>query len=331
MIGGLRNIVMKVLYGVGVADRSARRHRKKGLHPVLLFHRVSPYPDPYWPPLPPHAFRQILTLFSKYYRLLPVEELVQESSLPEDAAFITFDDAFADFQEEALPILEELQLPATLFVPSGSIDKGEIIWPSLVDRYLESACETGNAPVELGGVRFEPSEIERKGKEAAVGSFKEQLMKLPYDGQMEVRKTLEGKGFSDRIRPMTWEGLKELPESIGLGAHTVHHPYLPSLKDEAEIEQEMKASKERIQEMTGRRVRTFAYPFGGVDERAQAIASEHFDLSFTTEGSLMEGMGQKDKLEKQCIPRIDIHDRDPQEALLRVVGFHRKLRSFLPF
>ena len=322
---------MQGLYGIGVADRSVRLHQRKRRYPVLLFHRVSRHPDPYWPPLHPDVFRNILSFFSSYYSFLPLEDLLKETPLPDDAAFITFDDAFVDVREEAVPILQELQLPATLYVPSGSIDSREVIWSSLLDRYLEREANAGASSIELGGLSFEMQEVEQKGKEAAVGAFKERLMGLPYDRQMELRKALEGQGLSDHIRPMSWDELKELPESIGIGAHTVHHPYLPSLEDEADIEREMKASKEQIEEMTGRRVRTFAYPFGGYDERAEAIAARHFDLSFTTEGDMIDEAVLTDTREKQRLSRIDVHDRAPQEALLRVTGFHQKVRKLFSF
>ncbi len=322
---------MKGVYGFGLGECSLRGHRKKGRVPVLLFHRVSRVEDPYWPPLHPDAFRRILTFFSHYYRFLPVEDLLKEESIPEDAAFVTFDDAFDDFREEALPILQELQVPAMLFVPSGSIDKNELIWPSLVDRFVERECNKGSSSVELAGLRFELRDIGRVGEEAAVGMIKERLMRLSYARQMEVRASLEGEGLSKRIHPMSWEALRELPDDIGIGAHTVHHPYLPSVEREADIEWEMRSSKDRIEKMTGRKVRTFAYPFGGHDERAQRLAAEHFDLSFTTEGVLVDLQSVESPELDQRLPRVDIYDHDPKEAFLRVNGFHRMVRRFLPF
>src|SRR5215813_12064633 len=46
-----------------------------------------------------------------------------------DAVAITFDDGFGNFTEHALPVLERLRLPATVFVISGYCG-GRNNWPS---------------------------------------------------------------------------------------------------------------------------------------------------------------------------------------------------------
>lgn len=318
---------MHGLYRSGVGHILMKRRRKAQKVPVLLFHRVAPGSDPFWPPLHPESFRRILSFFKKHYRFLPLEELYGGSQIPTDAAFITFDDAFQDFEDHALPILKELGLPATLFVPSGSIDSGEAIWPSLVDRYVEEEWEKGKPVLELHEERIPWGEWSSLDRESCAGELKQKLMSLPYEVQLETKDRLEGRGYSEKVRPMSWDGLKELPHDIELGAHTVTHPYLPSVIKEKDIEQEMRESKERISEMTARTVRSFAYPFGGFDERAERIASDLFDIALTTEGT---------GVDLQCpalrrIPRIDVQDAEPREALLRVNGFHRFLsRSFRP-
>lgn len=320
---------MKGLCDLGLASFLVRKHRKRKQMPVLLFHRVSPEPDPFWDPLPPEAFRDILQLFTRYYRFLPIEALLDETELPPDAAFITFDDAFRDVQEHAIPILEEWDLPATIFVPSGSIDDQEAIWPSLIDRAMEMAWSKGEEQLLLGDQRFELNKMKKMGKEQAGGEIKERIMRAPYEVQMQVRKSLSGLGASDRIAPMSWNELNALPSSISLGAHTVHHPYLPSLEDEKAIELEMRESKDRLESMTGKKIRTFAYPFGGNDERSRKWAAEYFELAFTTEPAHLEQPLERKRSTLHALPRRDVQDMDPQEALLRTNDLHRLLKRAL--
>ncbi|MFB6257512.1 MAG: polysaccharide deacetylase family protein [Flavobacteriales bacterium] len=324
-----RKIMMRGLSVLGLAPFLVRKHRKRGAVPILLFHRVSPEPDPFWDPLPPEAFRDTLRLFARYYRFLPLEALLDEEELSPDAAFITFDDAFKDVEEYAVPILGELGFPATIFVPTGSIDEQKAIWPSLVDRALEKAWDKEEELLQLGNERFEIGEMRSMGKEKAGGVVKERIMQAPYEVQMRVRETLIGHGYSERVAPMSWEGLNALPSSISLGAHTVHHPYLPSLTDEREIENEMRDSKERLESMTSKKVCSFAYPFGGHDERSRRLAAEYFELAFTTEACHLEKPLGKEGSALHALPRRDVQDVDPHEALLRTNGFHQYLGRVL--
>ena len=65
-----------------------------------------------------------------------------------------------------------------------------------------------------------------------------------------------------RLRPMTWGQVEELQAAgMSIGAHTRTHPNLRALPHREALE-EIRGSKERLEEQIGRAVDTFAYPFG---------------------------------------------------------------------
>ena len=75
-------------------------------------------------------------------------------------------------------------------------------------------------------------------------------------------------------RLMTEAELRELAEAgVELGAHTVSHPDLSDLDQEACL-REMVESRDEIERITGARVRTFAYPFCRYGDPAVAAARE---------------------------------------------------------
>lgn len=47
--------------------------------------------------------------------------LKEQKEIPKKTVVVTFDDAYSDFIENALPLLEKYQIPATLFVPTGLV------------------------------------------------------------------------------------------------------------------------------------------------------------------------------------------------------------------
>lgn len=74
---------------------------------------------------------------------------------------VTFDDAFASVHALALPVLRELGIPATVFVPTGHVGGGPMIWPG-IDGWADGphASElTGCTWEQIGELRQERWEI----------------------------------------------------------------------------------------------------------------------------------------------------------------------------
>jgi peptidoglycan/xylan/chitin deacetylase (PgdA/CDA1 family) len=66
--------------------------------------------------------RQLEWLARSDVEVLDLEALFAAGG-PRDAVALTFDDAFENFETTAWPILSDLGLPATMFVPSGHVGK----------------------------------------------------------------------------------------------------------------------------------------------------------------------------------------------------------------
>jgi len=99
------------------------RHRLAGA-PITIatYHAVSSEQDPYT--VRPDTFRHHLEVIADRYSVARLRDLPTMLSGPPPArrvVILTFDDAYADFREHALPALQALGLPATVFVPTGHI------------------------------------------------------------------------------------------------------------------------------------------------------------------------------------------------------------------
>jgi peptidoglycan/xylan/chitin deacetylase (PgdA/CDA1 family) len=79
-------------------------------------------------------------------------------------------------------------------------------------------------------------------------------------------------GESSMIGFEQLEMLAQAPGIVELGAHTVTHPHLDELGS-AEIEREVLLSKLQLEELIGRRVESFAYPYGSYDRRVRAVVA----------------------------------------------------------
>lgn len=85
------------------------------------------------------------------------------------------------------------------------------------------------------------------------------------------------------IDPLTPEMIKSMVAGgIEFGAHTMHHCHLPSTPDD-EARGEIAESRQRVEALTGRPCRSFAYPYGKfADRHVEMVREAGFDSAVTT-------------------------------------------------
>jgi peptidoglycan/xylan/chitin deacetylase (PgdA/CDA1 family) len=107
---------------------------------VLCYHAVSER----WPaPLSvtPDAFeRQLRFLVDRGYRGATLTEALADRP-PGRTAVVTFDDAYRSVRELALPIMEGLGLPGSVYVPTDWPDRGEPMRWRGIDHWLDGPHE----------------------------------------------------------------------------------------------------------------------------------------------------------------------------------------------
>jgi peptidoglycan/xylan/chitin deacetylase (PgdA/CDA1 family) len=81
---------------------------------------------------------------------------------------------------------------------------------------------------------------------------------------------------------LTLDHIREMQRyGVEFGSHTLTHPYLPEVSDE-ELHREVAESKQRLEDLLGIDVASFAYPFGGVDRRVRsAVINAGYKSAFT--------------------------------------------------
>lgn len=99
---------------------------ENGSTPILMYHSIADLAAPRFRQftVPPALFADHMTyLYQHDYTPLTVTQACAQraASLPGKPVVITFDDGFADFYTNALPILSRYHFPATLYVTSGFV------------------------------------------------------------------------------------------------------------------------------------------------------------------------------------------------------------------
>ena len=96
---------------------------------------------------------------ARFYRVISVHEVLEavekRHPFPKRAVLITFDDAYADFADIAWPILKQLRLPATMFVPTSYPDHPEqAFWSDALYQAFAATVRTEINVAHLGRFPF---------------------------------------------------------------------------------------------------------------------------------------------------------------------------------
>lgn len=244
---------------------------------VYCFHRVTADAPSTGLAVTPEDFASTLDQLLDVRPAVTVAEAT--SGLADPRAFaVTFDDGYADNLQLALPILESRGVPATFFVATEFISRGDGFWWDDIARLLEFRC-TGGAPVPVlelacGAERRswapqtpdQANEV-RRHINAWLQPQDPALIKRTV-AQLRSWAGLGAPGPSELDRPMSVDELRALASHplANIGAHTRSHPCLAVTTGDA-LRSQLVGAADDLEEWTGSRPDSLAYPFGvwGVD------------------------------------------------------------------
>jgi len=235
---------------------------------ILIYHRVIDLAaDPQLLAVSPGNFRTHMRLLKDNFHLVRFEE--DWSGLKGPAVAVTFDDGYADNALKALPILEEMEVPATFFVSTGTLGTRQEFWWDELERIVLGG-EKRPAEFRLDDPEYERAWPTLSGTQCQ--ALYEDLQRLMgkvgplrregWAGQLRKWAGLDRTG-REIHRPLSENELKRLADSqwATVGAHTVTHTPLSTLSEDEQLN-EIVLSKEHLERITGRKVEVFSYPFG---------------------------------------------------------------------
>ncbi len=302
-----------------------RLHLPRKRPAILMYHRVAPVlHDPWDLAVHPEQFDWQVRYMREHRLPMSVDEMVERSKrndLPDEAVALTFDDAYRDNLVHAKPSLERYRVPATVFVPTGYIGKGQPFWwDELTTMILACAhpfdrtqtCGADEVRLQWGMPEPADAHPAWRGWDPPVSTRQNSYVSLwrvmqrtTVDERLrvmeEMRKVLPVK--DDPLSfPMTQTELASLVEGgvVSLGAHSVHHVSLSDVSLE-EGRREIAASRQQCQSFTAAPVQGFAYPYGNMTPE---ICNEVENTGFTWACAADGGCLQRTDVEYFRLPRV---------------------------
>ena len=271
---------------------------------VLMLHRVAEY-DKHC--LPPNEALKVSPIFlqktiDKYkkagFLFLSLDDvydiLIGKQTVSKPFVSFTLDDGYLDNYTNAYPIFKKNNVPFCIFTATDFIDKKAILWwYSIEDLILN------NSYIRLtDGSSYICDSFQNKWN-----TFRLLRDKILHLDQHLLLKSLE-ELFSDynidwlspvKRMTMSWDNVKTLSHEplCTIGGHSISHPAFNQISLE-EIKQEINGGVNKIELLTGIKVKHFAYPYGSIQENGNREYQYLQQFSFKTVFVSYGGVIKKD-------------------------------------
>jgi peptidoglycan/xylan/chitin deacetylase (PgdA/CDA1 family) len=289
---------------------------------ILLYHRIARVDsDPWSLCVTLEYFTEHLDVLRRYSPV-KLENIQSPQRLPargDCSVVITFDDGYADNLYEAAPLLEHYGIPATFFIVTGYVGGNREFWWDELERIVFQRA-LWSAPIELTAAgRTHSFNMESESaRKPLYFSLYDFLQPLIHEARLAlIDQLLHHANQTAFVRPshrvLTRDEVSKLARTslFEIGAHTATHPKL-SAQSIATQQAELHGSKTWLEELLGKPVNSFAYPYGGSHHytaaTAEAVRNAGFRYACTTAARYVKNTDAPLEL-----PRFNITDMNGEE------------------
>lgn len=249
-----------------------------------------------------NGFARTIQIFATRFRLVSLAELLAARGQPEgelEKLAITFDDGFAGNYNLAFPILQEMGVPATLFLPTQgtALDEASLLHFEVLEIAFRLSDATQLDATQLGlGLVELTTPVERA---RVMTRLKTPMKLLPAPAAKAAQQLLlDQLGVSPeriqayahgnpRYTKVSADQVRSL-QAAGwtIGGHSRRHFPLSSLDAET-LREEVEGNLEELRAIFGLEAPPFAYPYGTAALigllAPEAVRAAGYSCAFTTE------------------------------------------------
>lgn len=302
---------------------------------IIMYHYVRELPYTRYPEikgLKTSLFREQLLYIQKHYTFVSHRDLISAAyegkELPDNAVWLTFDDAYSDHYTNVFPILDEMGIEGAFFPPVKAIVNHDVLDVNKIHFILAATGDLNSLVAEVRRLldeyreeyglesydfywqklakanRFDPAEVIFVKRLLQV-ELNEECRRKMTDSLFRQYVTKDEAAFSRELY-MNKDQMKcMLRHGMCIGSHGYDHYWLDSLSSErqaAEVDESMKFLREIGVDMDAW---VMCYPYGASNDSLLNILKERgCKLGLTTEVRA----ANLDADSPFLLPRLDTND-----------------------
>jgi peptidoglycan/xylan/chitin deacetylase (PgdA/CDA1 family) len=257
---------------------------------ALVYHRVRPEPardNEVVPCVPVDQFRAHVEALRTVGDIVRVDQLMTSRLSGRPRFALTFDDDYATHVRHVLPVLRQLEVPATFFLSGRSLHGLGPYWWEVLEA------------------RIRADGRQRVARALDVPSGEPQAIAAACENDTDRQRLLQADagGAADQLRPGEISALAEGGMTIGF--HTVAHAVLPLLGP-PDRRRALIHGRDRLQDLTGQWLAEFAYPHGRADAATAADArAAAYRAAWTGTGTVVSDRSDRWRLSRWEAGAID--------------------------
>ena len=250
-----------------VREAAAAIRRANEAAVVVVYHRIATRQRPRYeivPTVPRELFRRQLEVFADLGRVVPLRSVIEAREDAGPRFALTFDDDLGSHVGEALPILRERGMHGTFFLSGRALHGLDGYWFERLEAFVRERGVSGTA--------------------SALGVSAASEMELARACEADPRARAVLADLAPRVETsLDATGIGALVSTgMHIGFHTLHHPVLTSLDDDA-LRASLTDGRDALQALAGTALAWFAYPHGKADARiVSAVRAAGFTDAWTT-------------------------------------------------
>jgi len=280
---------------------------------ILMYHSVATdeaagFVDPR-NRMPPALFERQMAFLSAHRQVVPLSQLVEQiasgGTPPAGTVCVTFDDGYLDNLTVAAPILERHRLPATLFLATGYVERGEAQWADVLHSHFKYRTRHALSLPDAGIDRTNLAS--RAALDAARGLLHRCLLAADHEGRVRLLGEIERQLLPAAKPPrltMNWDDARKLRSrypSFDIGGHTRNHVDLRARRGET-ARTEITGCGEDLRRELGVEPGHFAFPY-------ERWCAETRDLVVASGWKSALGMGNAYRItpasDRFALPRVE--------------------------
>lgn len=321
------NIVAKLMRVSGLLRIYETLSKIKGTRktPILMYHSIYPLDQKGMRmhikviSATPQMFERQMQYLSTFYDIIPLEEYVSMRNsgvpIPRRSVIVTFDDGYRDNYTHAYPILNALNIKATIFICPELIDTQRALWSNRLAEAIYKNHEVSDSTAsKLRGLDVSSRNRTIRTANRLINEAISLDPKRQEEMTSELLKELNDEsstGESD-VPYLSWEQIGSMVvKNISFGSHTQSHPNLNKISSQ-EARSQIESSRLRLESELDRPVKSFAYPFGNKDTFNNEIKKMVRDAGYVCACSTVFGRNrpEEDLYELKRIPIFHYHNME---------------------